>query len=72
MLEKSIRDFVSGDVNLLITTAIVESGLDIPRANTIIVNDFLEDKKGNIWIGTLIGGVSIWREGGIIQLGQLG
>ena len=39
VLEKSIRDFVSGDVNLLVSTAIVESGLDIPRANTIIVND---------------------------------
>ena len=39
VLEKSIRDFISGDINLLITTAIVESGLDIPRANTIIVND---------------------------------
>jgi len=39
VLEKSIRQFISGDINLLITTAIVESGLDIQRANTIIVND---------------------------------
>ena len=39
VLEKSIRQFINGDINLLITTAIVESGLDIQRANTIIVND---------------------------------
>lgn len=39
VLEKSIRDFICGNVNLLITTVIVESGLDIPCANTIIVND---------------------------------
>ena len=39
VLEKSIRQFINGDINLLITTAIVESGLDIQRANTIIIND---------------------------------
>ena len=38
-LEKTVNDFINGDVNLLVTTAIVESGLDIPRANTIIVKD---------------------------------
>lgn len=39
ILEKRISLFRSGRINLLVTTAIVESGLDIPRANTIIVND---------------------------------
>ncbi|TDI95497.1 MAG: transcription-repair coupling factor [Deltaproteobacteria bacterium] len=39
MLEKSIGKFINGEINLLITTTIVESGLDIPRANTIIIND---------------------------------
>ncbi|NIT14619.1 MAG: transcription-repair coupling factor, partial [Candidatus Dadabacteria bacterium] len=39
VLEKSIRRFINGEIDLLITTTIVESGLDIPRANTIIVND---------------------------------
>jgi transcription-repair coupling factor (superfamily II helicase) len=39
MLEKSINKFINGDIDLLITTTIVESGLDIPRANTIIIND---------------------------------
>ncbi len=31
-------DFVQGEYDVLIATAIVESGLDIPRANTIIID----------------------------------
>lgn len=38
-LENQISLFIDGEINLLVTTAIVESGLDISRANTIIVND---------------------------------
>jgi transcription-repair coupling factor (superfamily II helicase) len=38
-LEIAISNFVEGSVDILITTAIVESGLDIPRANTIIIDD---------------------------------
>ena len=38
-LEDAIAEFIEGDVDVLVTTAIVESGLDIPRANTIIIND---------------------------------
>lgn len=38
-LEKSISKFIHGETDVLVTTAIVESGLDIPRANTIIVDD---------------------------------
>lgn len=38
-LEKSISRFIEGEVDILVTTAIVESGLDIPRANTIIIDD---------------------------------
>ena len=38
-LEKSISRFIEGDIDILVTTAIVESGLDIPRANTIIIDD---------------------------------
>ena len=38
-LENCISRFIDEKVNLLVTTAIVESGLDIPKANTIIVND---------------------------------
>ncbi|MGH7888957.1 MAG: TRCF domain-containing protein, partial [Thermodesulfobacteriota bacterium] len=39
ILERSITKFINGNTDLLLTTAIVESGLDIPNANTIIVND---------------------------------
>jgi transcription-repair coupling factor (superfamily II helicase) len=36
-LEKVMVDFVSGSLDILIATTIVESGLDIPRANTMFV-----------------------------------
>lgn len=38
-LEKTMLDFISGDYDVLISTTIIESGLDIPSANTIIVNN---------------------------------
>ena len=38
-LEKVMLDFISGDYDVLIATAIIESGLDIPNANTIIINN---------------------------------
>ena len=38
-LEKIILDFVNCEYDVLISTSIVENGLDIPNANTIIVND---------------------------------
>ena len=37
-LEKVILEFMSGDFDVLLCTTIVENGLDIPNANTIIVN----------------------------------
>ncbi|MGA9885705.1 MAG: transcription-repair coupling factor [Candidatus Acidiferrales bacterium] len=37
-LEKVMLKFVRGDADILISTTIVENGLDIPRANTIIIN----------------------------------
>jgi transcription-repair coupling factor (superfamily II helicase) len=37
-LEKVMFDFVEGKYNLLVCTTIIENGLDIPRANTIIIN----------------------------------
>lgn len=36
-LEKVMLEFVTGDINVLVCTNIIESGLDIPRANTIII-----------------------------------
>ena len=38
-LEKIMADFVEGEYDVLVSTTIVESGLDIPNANTIIIND---------------------------------
>ncbi len=37
-LEATMVKFVSGQADVLVSTAIVESGLDIPASNTIIVN----------------------------------
>jgi len=37
-LESVMRRFVSGDVDTLVSTLIVESGLDVPNANTMFVN----------------------------------
>ena len=37
-LEAVMTDFVDGKVNLLLSTNIIESGLDIPNANTLIVH----------------------------------
>jgi transcription-repair coupling factor (superfamily II helicase) len=38
-LEKAMIDFVVGDTDVLVCTTIIESGLDIPNANTIFIND---------------------------------
>ncbi len=38
-LEQVMLGFVEGDYDVLVSTTIVESGLDIPNANTIIIND---------------------------------
>jgi len=37
-LEKRMNDFYNGKFNVLISTTIIESGLDIPSVNTMIVN----------------------------------
>ena len=37
-LEKVMLDFLRGDSDVLVTTTIIESGLDIPNANTLIVD----------------------------------
>jgi transcription-repair coupling factor (superfamily II helicase) len=38
LLERVMADFVSGRFDVLCSTAIIESGLDIPRANTMIID----------------------------------
>ena len=37
-LEKKVLDFINGDYDILLSTSIMENGIDIPNANTIIVN----------------------------------
>lgn len=38
-LEKIMIDFMEGNYDVLISTTIIESGLDVPNANTIFIND---------------------------------
>ncbi|HXK81901.1 MAG TPA: transcription-repair coupling factor [Bacteroidales bacterium] len=38
-LEKVVLGFMRGDFDVLISTAIIENGVDIPNANTIIINN---------------------------------
>lgn len=39
VLENAVLDFYGGKSNVLITTTIIENGIDLPNANTIIVID---------------------------------
>ena len=38
-LEQIMLDFIDGEYDVLLATTIIENGLDIPNANTIIIND---------------------------------
>lgn len=38
-IEEIMMDFVNGEINVLVCTTILESGIDIPNANTIIVEN---------------------------------
>ena len=37
-LENRVLDFIAGEYDLLLCTSIIENGLDVPNANTIIIN----------------------------------
>ena len=39
MLENNVFSFYRGEKNILVTTTIIENGIDLPNANTIIVID---------------------------------
>lgn len=43
-LEKTILDFLDGESDVLVSTSIIETGVDIPNVNTLIVHD--SDKMG--------------------------
>ena len=38
-LERIMYDFVAGEIDVLVSTTIIETGLDIPNVNTIIIHD---------------------------------
>ncbi len=38
-LERIMADFINGEIDVLVSTTIIETGLDIPNANTMIVHD---------------------------------
>jgi transcription-repair coupling factor (superfamily II helicase) len=37
-LSRRMQEFTNGEIDVLLTTSIIESGLDIPNANTLIVD----------------------------------
>ena len=43
-LEKIMLSFIAGEIDVLVSTTIIETGLDIPNANTLIIQD--ADKMG--------------------------
>ena len=43
-LEKIMYEFVGGEIDVLVSTTIIETGMDIPNVNTIIIED--SDKMG--------------------------
>lgn len=38
-LERTLLDFIDGEYDVLVATTIIESGLDVPNANTIFINN---------------------------------
>ncbi|MBO6132812.1 MAG: transcription-repair coupling factor [Lachnospiraceae bacterium] len=43
-LENVMRDFINGEIDVLVATTIIETGIDIPNVNTIIIQN--ADKMG--------------------------
>ena len=39
IFEQTIRDFYEGQIDILVCTTIIESGVDIPNANTLVIDD---------------------------------
>ena len=58
-LEEVMRDFVNGKIQLLLCTTIIESGLDMPKANTIIIER--ADRFGLAELYQLRGRVGRWK-----------
>jgi transcription-repair coupling factor (superfamily II helicase) len=65
-LEKAMIDFVTGKTDMLVCTTIIESGLDIPAANTIIIDH--ADKFGLAQLHQLRGRVGRYKYRAYAQL----
>ena len=39
MLEKIMYEFVNGEIDVLVSTTIIETGMDIPNCNTMIIEN---------------------------------
>src|SRR5204862_457510 len=58
-LEQAMLEFLRGDADCLVATTIIESGLDIPQANTLIVER--SDELGLAQAYQIRGRVGRWR-----------
>lgn len=65
-LEKVMLDFIAGRFNVLLATTIIESGLDIPNANTMLIDH--ADQLGLAQLYQLRGRVGRSRERGYCYL----
>src|ERR1700692_3938819 len=61
-LESVMLKFIRDEADVLMATTIVENGLDIPRANTILINR--ADRLGLAAVYQLRGGGGRWGRGG--------
>src|SRR5687768_3619039 len=60
LLERTMIEFLRGDADVLVSTTIIESGLDIPKANTLIAER--ADELGLAQLYTIRGRVGRSRE----------
>ena len=59
-LEQAMVEFLRGDLDVLVATTIIESGLDIPQVNTLIIER--ADVLGLAQLYQIRGRVGPWRE----------